>query len=58
MRRRQRALNAADAAGLRVTGVFESRTTAAVRRYQADNRLPRTGVVTEELWTLLRAGTR
>ena len=58
VRRLQRALNAADRAGLGVTGVFEARTTAAVKEYQADNRLPVTGVVTDEMWSKLRAGQR
>jgi hypothetical protein len=58
VRRLQRALNAADAAGLQVTGVFEGKTTAAVQRYQADHRIAATGVVLENLWQLLAAGTR
>ena len=58
VRRLQRALNAADGAGLKVTGVFEARTTAAVKRYQADHKLGATGVVTTPMWGLLRAGKR
>jgi len=58
VRRLQRSLNAADQASLPVTGVFESGTTAAVQRYQGDHGLPRTGVVTDELWEMLRAGKR
>jgi hypothetical protein len=58
VRRLQRALNAADSAGLQVTGVFEGKTTAAVQRYQADHRIAATGVVLENLWKLLAAGTR
>jgi peptidoglycan hydrolase-like protein with peptidoglycan-binding domain len=58
VRRLQRALNAADGAGLAVTGVFEARTTAAVKTYQGDHGLGRTGVVTEAVWKLLRSGTR
>jgi len=38
--------------------VFEASTTAAVKKYQADNRLPVTGVVTDEMWARLRAGKR
>lgn len=57
VRRLQRALNAADAAGLPVTGVFEARTTAAVKRYQRDHAMPQTGVVTTSLWSKLFAGT-
>ena len=58
VRRLQRALNAADHAGLPVTGVFEARTTEAVKRYQADHGLAPTGVVLEDLWLLLKAGRR
>lgn len=58
VRRLQRALNAADGAGLEITGVFEGRTTAAVRTYQADHGLGRTGVVTEQVWELLASGRR
>jgi peptidoglycan hydrolase-like protein with peptidoglycan-binding domain len=58
VRRLQRALNAADRAGLAVTGVFEATTTAAVRKYQADNKLPSTGVVTDAMWAELRKGNR
>ncbi len=58
VRRLQRALNAADGARLAVSGVFEGRTTAAVKAYQADHGLPRTGVVTDGLWSMLRAGKR
>ena len=57
VRRLQRALNAADAAGLPVTGVFEASTTAAVKKYQRDHRLAQTGVVTPALWSLLQAAT-
>ena len=57
VRRLQRALNAADGAAVPVSGVFESSTTAAVKGYQAAHGLPRTGVVTDHLWTMLRAGT-
>lgn len=58
VRRLQRALNAADGAGLAVTGVFEARTTEAVKTYQRDHGLPVTGVVLEQMWALLQAGTR
>lgn len=58
VRRVQRALNAADAAGLAVTGVFDARTTAAVRRYQGDHGLWRTGVVETATWRKLLAGSR
>ncbi len=56
VRRLQRGLNAADGARLGVSGVFEASTTAAVRSYQADHQLPVTGVVTDQIWKLLRAG--
>ncbi|NUR09087.1 MAG: DUF1906 domain-containing protein [Nocardioidaceae bacterium] len=58
VRRLQRALNAADAAGLRIGGVFEGSTTAAVKRYQRDHRMPATGVVTSSLWNRLFHGVR
>ncbi len=54
VRRLQRGLNAADAAGLPVTGVFEAGTTAAVKRYQRDHGLAQTGVVTTALWSKLQ----
>lgn len=57
VRRVQRALNAADAAGLRVTGVFDGRTTSAVKRYQGAHGLSRTGVVATATWRRLLAGT-
>ena len=58
VRRLQRALNAADGAGLPVTGVFEARTTEAVKTYQRDHGLRVTGVVLEDMWALLQAGNR
>jgi peptidoglycan hydrolase-like protein with peptidoglycan-binding domain len=58
VRRLQRALNATDAAGLATTGVFDRRTTIAVKRYQRDHGMRRTGVVTDGLWTKLRRGAR
>ncbi len=58
VRRLQRALNAADRARLNVSGVFEATTTAAVKKYQADNKMPATGVVTEATWAQLRKGNR
>ena len=56
VRRLQRSLNAATTAELPVSGVFEGRTTTAVQAYQAANGLPRTGVVTDDLWAMLRSG--
>ncbi len=58
VRRLQRTLNAADGAGLAVTGTFEGTTTVAVKRYQRDHRMPATGVVTGRMWRLLAAATR
>jgi peptidoglycan hydrolase-like protein with peptidoglycan-binding domain len=58
VRRLQRSLNAADQADLAVSGVFEGTTTAAVREYQADHGMARTGVVTDALWSMLRSGKR
>ena len=57
VRRLQRALNAADAAGLSITGVFAGGTNAAVKRYQSDHGLAATGVVTSAMWNRLFAGT-
>ena len=58
VRRIQRSLDAADRAGLPITGIFDARTTAAVRKYQADHGLSQTGVVTTALWGKLQAGLR
>jgi hypothetical protein len=57
VRRVQRALNAADAAGLPVTGLFAGLTTTAVKRYQAAHGLARTGVVTSAMWRKFFTGT-
>jgi hypothetical protein len=56
VRRLQRALNAADVAGLKVTGVVDASTTTAIRTYQAHHRLPTTGVAGPSVWRLLLAG--
>jgi peptidoglycan hydrolase-like protein with peptidoglycan-binding domain len=58
VRRLQRALNAADGAGLPVSGVFEGATTKAVKAYQKDHKLAATGVVTTPMWQLLQRGVR
>jgi hypothetical protein len=58
VRRLQRVLNAADHAGLDVTGTFEGTTTAAVKRYQRDHHLAATGVVTGRMWRMLAAADR
>ena len=57
VRRLQRALNAADGAGLSVTGVFAGGTTTAVKRYQGDHGLRRTGVASPGVWSRLTHGT-
>lgn len=58
VRRLQRTLNAAASEGLVVTGVFDRRTEAAVKRYQSRRRLPVTGVVTAATWAPLQQGRR
>lgn len=59
VRRVQRALNAASKKSrLHITGVFEGKTTEAVKAYQSRNGLPVTGVVTDEVWDQLRRGNR
>lgn len=57
VRRVQRALNAAVHAELAVDGIFGPSTTAAVRRYQGEVGLRRTGVVAPDTWALLQAGS-
>jgi hypothetical protein len=57
VRRLQRALNAADGAGLSVTGVFAAGTMAAVKRYQGDHGMRRTGVAGPGVWSRLTHGT-
>ncbi len=56
VRRLQRALNAADSAGLRVTGFFNTPTVEAVRRYQRAHGLAATGVANRYVWRRLLAG--
>lgn len=56
VRRIQRSLNAASAAGLPVTGFYGYETTQAVRDYQRGVGLPPTGVVGATTWAMLRAG--
>lgn len=58
VRRLQRTLNALDAARVPVTGTFSSTTAAAVKKYQADHKLPQTGVVTDKMWWKLQAAFR
>jgi peptidoglycan hydrolase-like protein with peptidoglycan-binding domain len=57
VRRLQRALNAADGAALSVTGIFEARTTAAVKTYQSAHGLRASGVAESATWAKLIAGT-
>jgi hypothetical protein len=56
VRRVQRSLNAASHAELSVDGIFGPSTTRAVRAYQAQVGLRRTGVVATDTWTRLQAG--
>jgi hypothetical protein len=56
VRRLQRALTAALAKRVVVDGAFSTRTAKAVTTYQRRAGLPRTGVVTGELWSLLQRG--
>lgn len=58
VRRVQRALNAAVAAQVPITGVFTGSTTAAVLEYQGARGLPRTGVVATSTWAALERGSR
>lgn len=58
VRRAQRALNAAEGAGLAISGVFGSATTEAVRAYQRARGLEPTGVLAADTWTDLHAGRR
>jgi hypothetical protein len=58
VRRLQRALNVADGAGLRVTGIYKKSTARAVKAYQHAHGLTRTGVVAAGLWRKLHAGVR
>jgi hypothetical protein len=56
VRRVQRSLNAASNAGLAVDGIFGPSTTRAVRAYQGQVGLRRTGVVAPDTWARLQAG--
>jgi peptidoglycan hydrolase-like protein with peptidoglycan-binding domain len=58
VRRVQRSLNAAVKARLAVDGVFAGATRAAVRDYQAQRGMGRTGVVDDRVWGLLQRGRR
>lgn len=56
IRELQRALNAAVRADLPVSGVFQSSTVAAVKKYQSRRGFTQTGVVTHHLWKQLKKG--
>lgn len=56
VRRLQRSLNAAVHADLAVDGIFARSTTAAVRRYQREVGVRRTGVVAPNTWAHLQSG--
>jgi peptidoglycan hydrolase-like protein with peptidoglycan-binding domain len=58
VRRLQRALNAAAAEELTISGVFDRRTESAVKRYQMSRDLPPTGVMTSTTWAPLQQGLR
>ena len=56
VRRVQRALTAALGKRVVVDGAFSKRTAKAVSKYQRKVGLPRTGVVTDDVWSHLQAG--
>jgi hypothetical protein len=57
VRRVQRALNAADPANkLVISGVYDGRTTTAMRNYQSKVKLPPSGVTNGITWAKLRVG--
>ena len=57
VRRVQRALNAANPANeLPITGIFDGRTNAAMRKYQTKVKLPVSGVANAVTWAKLQAG--
>ncbi len=58
VRRLQRGLNTLYPRAVGVSGVFDARTTAAVKRYQAARGLVQTGVVVPALWDDLKAARR
>lgn len=58
VRRVQQALNAAIAAKLPITGLFDPATTRAVRDYQRARHMYRTGVVAADTWAQLKSGRR
>ncbi|QIK75171.1 glycoside hydrolase domain-containing protein [Nocardioides piscis] len=54
--RLQRALNASGAGRLKSSGLYDARTGAAVRTYQARRSMPATGVVNRSTWKKLLKG--
>ncbi|HZJ04698.1 MAG TPA: glycoside hydrolase domain-containing protein [Nocardioidaceae bacterium] len=58
VRRLQRALNAAGNPGLKVTGVFNAKTTAAVQSFQRRRNQAQTGVAAGNTWAQLKSGRR
>ena len=57
VRRVQRALNAANPANkLRISGVYDGRTSIVMRAYQVKLRLPGSGVTNYLTWPKLKAG--
>lgn len=58
VRRLQRSLNAAVRARLSVDGIFAGDTRAALRDYQAEVGMGRTGVADDRVWGLLQRGRR
>ncbi len=58
VRRIQRALNASTLTSLKVTGVYDATTAAAVRTWQAKVDASVTGVLSARQWLTLQAGAR
>ncbi|MFT4009342.1 MAG: DUF1906 domain-containing protein [Nocardioidaceae bacterium] len=58
VRRLQRTLNVTVGEKLPITGYFGSETTRSVKLYQQAHKLNSTGVVTDKLWKMLKAGKR
>lgn len=58
VRRIQRALNASTLSTLKVTGVYDAPTAAAVRTWQAKVDVSVTGVLSARQWLTLQAGAR
>jgi peptidoglycan hydrolase-like protein with peptidoglycan-binding domain len=58
VRRIQRALNASTLSALKVTGVYDAPTAAAVRIWQAKVDVSVTGVLSARQWLTLQAGAR